>query len=370
MSTTFRRAVVVLGAALALTVPAASAPAAPTTWLCKPGIKANPCEPSLATTVFSPAGKRLRVERVRRAPRPAIDCFYVYPTVSDEPQPQADFAITPELRSIALYQAARYSQTCRVYAPVYRQVTLQGLFTPGSVTPEMQATALADVRAAWRDYLRRYNRGRGVVLIGHSQGSFVLRKLVAEEIDRRPAVRRRLVSALLLGGNVVVRKGADAGGDFRHVPACRSAVQLGCVIAFSTYDAPVPSGALFGRSTDPGLEVLCTNPASLRGGAGTVTPIMPTEPFGGTLIASQVRQIAALLPKVSTPWMSMPDGYRARCSDAGGANVLQVRPRKAAPDFPALPAATWGLHLTDANIALGDLTDIVARQAEAFTARH
>ena len=53
----------------------------------------------------------------------------------------------------------------------------------------MRSQAYADVREAWRTYLRKYNHGRGVVLIGHSQGSFVLRQLIAEEIDRKPAVR-------------------------------------------------------------------------------------------------------------------------------------------------------------------------------------
>ena len=99
-------------------------------WLCKPGQKANPCEPSLTTTNFSPKGKRLGVEHVQRAKRRQADCFYVYPTVSDQKQPQATQVVDDVLRSIALYQAARYSRDCRVFAPVYRQVTIQGLFEP------------------------------------------------------------------------------------------------------------------------------------------------------------------------------------------------------------------------------------------------
>ena len=99
-------------------------------WLCKPGQKANPCEPSLTTTNFSPTGKRLGVEHVRRAQRRKADCFYVYPTVSDQKQPQATQVVDDVLRSIVLYQTARYSRDCRVFAPVYRQVTIQGLLQP------------------------------------------------------------------------------------------------------------------------------------------------------------------------------------------------------------------------------------------------
>ncbi len=86
-----------------------------------------------------------------------------------------------------------------------------------TATAADRARAYQDVRDAWRDYLRNYNHGRGVVLIGHSQGSFVLRELVAKEIDSKPKVRERLISALLLGGNVTVKKGKDVGGDFKHV---------------------------------------------------------------------------------------------------------------------------------------------------------
>src|SRR5829696_3717824 len=141
-------------------------------WLCKPGQRANPCEPSLTTTNFSPTGKRLGVQRVERAKRRRADCFYVYPTVSDQKQPQATQVVDDVLRSIALYQAARYSRDCKVYAPVYRQVSLKGLLNPSAVTPEMRDTGYADVRAAWREYLRKYNKGRGVLLVSHSQGTF------------------------------------------------------------------------------------------------------------------------------------------------------------------------------------------------------
>ena len=56
-----------------------------------------------------------------------VDCFYVYPTVSGQQTRLATRRVDPELRSIALYQAARLSQVCRVYAPVYRQATVPAL---------------------------------------------------------------------------------------------------------------------------------------------------------------------------------------------------------------------------------------------------
>ena len=333
-------------------------------WLCKPGLASNPCTPSLDTARFAPDGAALGTDRVKRARRPKIDCFYVYPTVSDQPTPAATRRIDPEIRSIALYQAARYSRDCRVYAPVYRQVTVRFSAPP---TRGIRARAYRDVRAAWRTYLERYNRGRGVVLIGHSQGTFVLRRLITEEIDGRPKVRRRLVSALLLGGNVLVREGRDSGGDFEHVRACRSDRQVGCVVAFSTFNAPVPGDAVFGRTTEPGLEVLCTNPAALAGGEAPVDAIFPSAPFApGTAIAFAIDAAGFPRPATAATWLSFPGSYSARCSSEGGADVLQIAPLGGAPVLNPTPAPTWGVHLVDGNIALGNLARLVRRQAAAY----
>jgi hypothetical protein len=356
-----------------LTVACAAAPAAAgarTVWLCKPGSAPDPCSPRLDTTRFSAAGERLGAEAVRRARRRRIDCFYVYPTISDQPTPAATRRIDPELRSIALYQAARYSRECRVYAPVYRQFTLTALFGGGRATRAIVQRAYADVRAAWRDYVQRHNRGRGFVLIGHSQGTANLRRLIAEEIDPRPTWRRRLVSALLLGGNVTVSAGEDSGGDFEHLRACRSERQLGCVVAYSTFNGPVPPNSRFGRTTAPGREVLCTNPAALGGGEGALHPLVPRAPFApGTIAAAAVDAVGFTRPPAATAWLAFPGSYTARCSSEDGANVLQVAPAPGAQSLNAFPDASWGLHDVDANIALGDLTRIVRSQAAAYARR-
>lgn len=337
-------------------------------WLCKPGQPANPCETSLTTTLFAPSGKRLGVERARRAAHPKADCFYVYPAVSDQKRPRATKVVDDVLRSVALYQAARYSRDCRVFAPVYRQITTRGFADPAQLTPEMFETAYRDVLEAWRTYMRRFNRGRGVVLISASEGSFALRKLIAEEIDPKRSARRRLVSAVLLGGNVTVKKGGDRGGDFKNLRACRRPGQIGCVIAFSSFNAPVPPNAIFGRTTNPALEVLCTDPAVLSGRPGLITPIWATKPFPPSLIGAGVAVATQTLPKPKTLWGALPRGYRARCSHADGASVLRIGPLPGSPFIlTATPDATWGTHLSDGNVALGTLVDVVRRQIGVWT---
>jgi hypothetical protein len=350
-----------IGALILAAIPATAS--AKTKWLCKPGLKDNPCDMRMDVARYTPDGQLLGGDDPPPARR-RIDCFYVYPTVSGQPTPVANRRIDPEIRSVVRYQAARYGRTCRLYAPVYRQVTLAGLM---SADPDARRRGYRDIRAAWRAYLAHHNHGRGVVLIGHSQGAFQLRELIADEIDDRPRVRRRVVSAILLGGNITVAQGRDVRGDFGHVRACRSPTQLGCVVAFSTYSAPIPADAIFGRTTIPGREVLCTNPAALAGGEAPIDPVIPHEPFApGTATAAAIAATGLPVPASSATWLSFPDSFRARCVNAGGVNVLEVAGAPGAPALRPVPTPAWGLHLTDANIALGDLEALVRRQARAY----
>jgi hypothetical protein len=354
-----------IGIVAALPSTARSAALTQTVWLCRPGLRPDPCAPSLTTTLVTPSGQPLGVDHPRAESSPKVDCFYVYPTVSDQKTPLANLQIDPEERSIALYQAARYSQYCRVFAPMYRQLTLASI--GGQIRGADAAVAYGSVRDAWLTYLRDFNHGRGVVLIGHSQGSFMLRQLIASEIDPKPSVRKRLVSAFLLGGNVTVKQGQDVGGDFQHVPACRARTQVGCVVAFSTFDEPPPPNTKFGHTSAPGLEVLCANPAALQGGAGILDPVFPTEPFApGSTIAAATRLLDLTLPTATTPWIEARGSYAARCSSAGGSNVLEISPVDGAPTIRPSPDPTWGLHLVDANIALGNLTALLHTEATAY----
>jgi hypothetical protein len=353
-----------------------------TVWLCKPGVAPDPCHEGLETTVFDSL-VATHVENPPLAAKPKVDCFYVYPTVSGQPGPNADLSIDPELTSIAEYQAGRFSERCRVFAPVYRQLTLSTIGDT-SATPEQAKaaiqTAYSGVRDAWRDYLAHYNHGRGVVLIGHSQGTGMLRALIRKQIDPKQRLRRLLVSAILLGGNVTVKQGSDVGGDFRHVRACHSETQTRCVIAYSTFNETPPSDSLFGRPSNrfsdafdlpngPNLQVLCTNPAALAGGTGSLQTISRTEPFPGALGIGLLILYGGVLPVAPTPWIQPPGHYDAQCVESNGANVLMVSDQDGAFHLHPSPDATWGLHLADVNIALGNLVDLVGTQTKAYLKR-
>jgi hypothetical protein len=339
-------------------------------WLCKPGKASDPCRSSLKTTLISPTGRILGTTAPKALRKPKIDCFYLYPTVSNQITRNSNLKIEPAQRSIARMQAARYSQYCRVFAPMYRQQTLPALESPDPITPAETRIAYRSALTGWKQYMRRYNRGRGFVLIGHSQGSEVLRELISRLIDPRPKLRARMLSALLMGGNVEVKEGRGIGGDFDNIPACRTARQIGCVVAFSVFNGPVPADSAYGRvggPFNPGdplvSDVLCTNPAALRGGVAPLDTIYRSGFDIGLAFTGLPQR------RVRTPWVEMRGGYRARCSSADDADVLQIRARRGAAVLNPLPDATWGLHATDANIALGNLLALVRSQIRTYTRR-
>jgi hypothetical protein len=358
---------VALATACLAVLPSVAGAADKTKWLCKPGLKSNPCVSDLTATVLHSDGTTT-TERRNNAKKPLVDCFYVYPTVSDQQTTNANLKIDPEERAVADYQAARFSQVCNVWAPMYRQLTLKAI---GKQVPAAaRLKAYRSARAGWREYLAKHNRGRGFILIGHSQGSFVLRQLIADEIDKKPALRRRMVSALLLGGNVLVRKGQGVGGDFSHVPACREPREVACVVAYSMFGDTPPDKAVFGRvpKGTPGgskLRVLCTNPAALAGGSGTLQPYASSLPFPGTL-GLGIRIFLGETPQVPTHWWVPPGRYTARCSTAAGASVLKVDSLDGARAPTPTPDPTWGYHLGDVNLALGNLTTLARTQARSY----
>ena len=358
-----------LAALLCASAIGAATASAETVWLCKPGMADNPCEIGMDTTVREPGG----AERVETPPVPddrPIDCFYVYPTVSNQLSQNADKSRDPELLSIAKYQAARFSLRCRVFAPVYRQSTLFGLTTGNTGLTDRQESfpvAYGDVREAWREYLAQDNGGRGVVLIGHSQGTRMLRELITKEIDPDPAARRRMISGLLLGGDVLVRKGELAGGDFEHVPLCTEPGQLSCVVAFSTFARDPQSNARFGDSEDPRLEAACTDPRPLARTGDPLRILTPSEPYApGPIQAGIIITSGGMPPSAPTTWVVPADRYEGTCRTINGVNVLRYEPTEGSRRPVFFPDPTWGTHLIDVNLALDPLLEVVRLQSERY----
>jgi len=343
-------------------------------WLCRPDRLAA-CDVDLSTTVLGSDG-RATIERAPLDSNAPVDCFYVYPTVSTDTTTVSDLVPDAAERLVVRLQLARFGTKCRLFAPMYRQLTLAAMgrsHAAGIESPDFLGLGYQDVRAAWRYYLAHDNGNRGIVLIGHSQGTSVLTELIRREIDGTP-MQSRVVSALLIGGpdGILVPRGRDAGGTFKHMSLCHAATQTGCVVAYSSFRASAPPTAAtrFGRSDDSTLVAACTNPAALGGGeaaldgyfdagGGTALPLGPSEPWtvGGRPIATPMVRVVGLL--------------EGQCRTNAFASYLEVSVQRA-PDSPASRdiqgdlAEGLGLHLVDMEVAMGNLVDLVGQQTKSY----
>ncbi|MEM9255777.1 MAG: DUF3089 domain-containing protein [Pseudomonadota bacterium] len=349
-------------------------------WLCHPDLPDSEdiCDSNLDTTVVFADGST-EIEPHRRASDPQVDCFYVYPTVSGDPGGNADLNEGTEEQFTTLNQAARYSRFCRLFAPIYRQTTIASIFTGAEGDREL---AYGDVLASFKQYMATRNNDRGVLLIGHSQGSSHLRRLVAEVIEQDDYLLEHLIAAHLIGSTVRVADGADIGGSFSQVPVCRSTDQTGCVVSYVTYRSSDPflaSGqGRFGAPTD-NQTAICVNPAAPAGGAANLSPYFPEgslQTLSAVIIPRAQGPFAAAdtAPPITTPFFRMPDFIRAECKvDDNGYSYLEARaladstdPR--ADDFNGefILGDGWGLHLVDVTLAMGDLVDLGHLQALAW----
>ena len=354
-------------------------------WLCRPGRKGDACDVDLTTTVVAADGTLTR-ETFAADPKAPIDCFYVYPTVSADATPNSDMTQDPAEKNVVLQQFARFASKCRPFAPMYRQITLRGLqplLATGAVdmVPVFgKGVQYDDVRSAWLHYLKNDNQGRGVVLIGHSQGAFILQALIASEIDGKP-VQKQLVGAYILGATFLTPKGKDVGGQFKQIPICTKAGQIGCVVNYSAFRSTVapPANSLFGRAADASATGNCTNPVTLGQGSAPLHAFLSTQ---GRMIAMAGPPLKpwAADKTVDTPFVSVPGLLTAECKTNEFATYLEIKvngdpadPRvdDITGDLGAAgkPIAQWGLHLIDVNLAMGNLLDLVEAQSKAYRSR-
>lgn len=359
--------------------------ARPEAWLCRPGKANDACAIDLTTTVIKADGSST-VETWKADPKAPIDCFYVYPTVSNDPGVVSDMTANAEELNVVKQQLARFGSKCRIYAPLYRQFTLtalramvEGKPIPGATDPAVRQVGYNDVVDAWNSYLANDNKGRGVVLIGHSQGSGLLQRLIPAEIDGKP-VQKQLVSALILGSNLPVTKGGETGA-FKSIPTCKTADQVGCVISYVTFrdTVPPPANTRFGKVAQPDMEAACINPAALLGKRDLHAYLA-----NGMNIASSSAPPPEWVkgkPNPATPFVAVPGLISGQCVSKNGFNYLEahVNANPADPRTDVIAgdvtgpggviAQDWGLHLIDANIAMGDLVEVIGRQAKAYAAR-
>jgi hypothetical protein len=357
-------------------------------WLCLPD-RQDACTLPLDAAVVASNGS-VKVEKFKLAKNAPIDCFYIYPTVSLDPFSTSDLVPGVEERAVVERQFARLTAVCRPFAPMYRQTTLPQLRAgqgTGEAPPKRGAAGqgTADVDEAWDYYLKNHNKGRGVVLIGHSQGAGQISRLVRAKIEGTP-VQKQVVAVYVLGGSVVAPKGQEVGGTFKSIAPCRTRDQVGCVVTYGSYRAtvpPNPTGQAVGAGPGTGApgsnQGVCVNPAALVAGK----PTGPATADSYWAIAPAISATTKAPPRWTTKeviyqsFAKTPGLVTTECVDKNSRTYLEVRvnadPNDARADdiygdvmTATGPNAGWGLHNLDVPLHMGDIVTLVGYQAKAY----
>lgn len=337
---------------------------APDNWLCRPDIseEGNVCLGDLtATVVFADGSTQL--EFFNENPSPEADCFYIYPTISRDPEINSDF--NPGLEQVVAYlQAARYRGVCQIYAPVHRQIT-SGSRETGEVRDENLDIAYGDVVDAFQQFIANHE-GRPFFLLTHSQGTGYGIRLIQEEIETNAYLSERMVAAHLIGLNVARPLDAELGASFENTPPCTPEQETGCYVNYSTFyaDSPPDESATFGYTDDPDTRPSCTQPVDLGVGPRTLSPYF-------TIVDFLPYEDPAQNANITTQFFTLPDRVVGECIDQDGLAYLAISVNDSPDDalidnvgpedFPG-----WGIHNSDIPMAQGDLVRLAERQLDEW----
>lgn len=369
--------------------PASAPGAAPeAVWVCRPGQAANPCSADLAVTTVTAGGALQPAYWPHSALASKFACFYVHGSDGLTGTGNTSLAVTTVDTAVAAEQAAPFSQVCQVWAPSYRSATLptvaKGLGGDQALLRSTETIAYDSMLPEWQWFLA-HTGGEPIVVIGDSQGAAMLIRLLSAQVEHEPSVLSRLLVAILVGGNLQVPAGKMVGATFAKVPLCTASTEAGCAIAFSSYPSQPPADSMFGRpgqgvslqsgqTAKAGQQVACVNPAALADGTGDLAPYEQTV---------QVAGLEKVEKPVTTPWVTYPGLYSARCETGGGASWLQVtslagnsRTRPVVTDnHLGGPASVdtgpaWGYHGYEYSLTLGNLLNDVIGEEAAWESSH
>ncbi len=340
-------------------------------WLCLPG-RSDVCSAVPATSELLADGSFAALPESAPADDSA-DCFYVHPTsdLSVKAGNSENFEYLEPVQQLAQMQAAPFRSTCRIFAPLYHQVTIGTYALSDEERKPYLDRAAADVRSAFDYYMKNFNGGRKIVLIGHSQGSEMLSIILKERFDTSPALRSQLLLAIIPGFAIHVPIGAATGGTFINLPACQTAGEVGCVIAYRSYKKNtfyLGDGSIKLLDNE---EELCVNPAALDNPSLTVNDRRSDRVvLQGTLlppptwISDSTRSVASPRPFVlaataySSACASGPDPRNRYLSIDENLPDSDSRHGLVLLDSDTLTGIT-GLHTLDLQFPMAELVELV-----------
>ncbi len=261
----------------------------PGMWVARPDLGNNPAG-WLPPGVPRPAGKL------------PVSVFFVHPTsyiAADAWNASLQDATSRDRADLFVQgMASPFNAAQELWAPRYRQAAVGAFLTDKPEATQAIDLAYADVLAAFEIFTRKLPADRPIALVGHSQGAFLLRRLLRDRVAGTP-LARRVVGAWVIGWPVSIGHDLPQMG----MPACSRADQPGCVLSWLTVADPADTGMLLrayarrrgldGRAVG-GSPFLCTNPLT---GTSLPGPAAASENLG-TLVPDFEARTGTLSPGI------------------------------------------------------------------------
>jgi len=259
-------------------------------WIARPGMGAN--DPAM----WTPAGLEEDADAL------AVPVFFIHPTsyfekaawnAPDGDKPSRDLA---ELFVRGL--ASPFNKSLDVWAPRYRQAAIGAFLTDKPEGQQALDLAYGDVLAAFDHFIATVDPKKPIVLAGHSQGAYHLRRLLRDRVAGKP-LARRVIAAYLIGWPVAVEQDLPQTG----LAACAEPEQTGCIVSWLTVAEPAEPEMMIdawkrreglnGQSLENATFV-CTNPLTGKAGGaalasanmGTLVPDIKGKT--GALVAGRI----------------------------------------------------------------------------------
>ena len=223
-------------------------------WLSRPGVRDDP-------SLWTPPG-------FEAAQHPEVAVFYVAPTTYIKRDrwnaPFDDREANDRLRLFASSQASAFNGVGEIWAPRYRQATMGAFLTTQEDAAQAQDFAYRDVERAFGAFITQIGASRPILLVGHSQGSLHLIRLIREHIAGQP-IAKRIVAAYLPGWPISIEADIPALG----LPACEAPGQANCILSWQSFAEPADPRLIrdvydasigFNGLSRKGTAMLCVNP--------------------------------------------------------------------------------------------------------------
>ncbi|MGJ3649743.1 DUF3089 domain-containing protein [Sphingomonas sp. GlSt437] len=313
-------------------------------WIARPDIAGNPA-------LWTPAGASPATTRG------AVAVFYIHPTsylnraAWNAPLHDAEADERAEL--FLRGQVTAFNTVGDIWAPRYRQATFGAFLTTEQAAHQALDLAYQDVVAAFDEFLREVGPSRPIMLVGHSQGSLHLARLLKERIAGT-ALQRRIVAAYVVGWPISRTTDLPLMG----LPECRGPTQAGCILSWQSFAEPADPAMItdvydattgFNGQSRRGTPMICTNPLT-----GAPDSAAPASANLGTLVPSADLSAATLIAG------KVP----ARCDGRG---FLLIGGTPEGINSYVLPGNNY--HVFDYSLFWANVRADAARRVSAFGAR-